>query len=423
MKKVKAILIGAGLRGGEVYSEYAIEHPNEFEVVAVAEPDEARRNKFAKNHNIPENMRFHDWSEVLEQSIDADCVMVCTQDRMHYEPTIKALEKGYHVLCEKPMSPCKAEIIEMGKLAAKYNRLLVICHVLRFSSFFTKIKKLIEDNKIGELVSIQHMESVGYWHQAHSFVRGNWRNDKESSPMILQKCCHDMDILLWLTNSICTKVHSFGALNYFKEENAPKDAPKYCLDGCSHRDECPFYAPKFYFEHPRSELDGFIKAVNTDTAREKVIEALKTGPYGRCVFHCDNNVVDHQVVNLEFENHVNASFTMCAFTNKCERVINLMGTKGQIKGNMEDGEIEVIDFVTGEKQTIFLNVSTKGHSGSDMNMMKDFVSLLSEEQTNKARTTARMSVESHLIALAAESSRTKGIVVDMSEFNKIGADV
>ena len=416
MKQVKAILIGAGLRGAEVYSEYALDHPNEFKVVAVAEPDEVKRNKFAQNHSIPDNMQFNDWSEILNQSIEADCVMVCTQDRMHYEAVLKALEKGYHVLCEKPMSPCKEEIIEMGRMAEKYNQLLVICHVLRYSSFFTKIKELLDEGRIGELVAIQHMESVGYWHQAHSFVRGNWRDSEETSPMILQKCCHDIDILLWLINSRCTKVHSFGSLKYFKEENAPEGAPKYCLDGCIHRDECPFYAPKFYFDHPRSELDGFIKAVSIDTSREKVIKALKTGPYGRCVFHCDNNVVDHQVVNLEFENHVNASFTMCAFTNECERIINLMGTKGQIKGNMEKGEIEIVDFVSGTKNKILLNTSSKGHSGSDMNMMKDFVSLLASDGSNMARTTAKMSVESHLIALAAERSRVNGEIIDMNEY-------
>lgn len=416
MKQVKAILIGAGLRGAEVYSEYALEHPNEFKVVAVAEPDELKRDKFALNHGIPENMRFNDWNEILNQSIEADCVMVCTQDKMHYEPVLLALEKGYHVLCEKPMSPCKEEIIEMGKMAEKYNRLLVICHVLRYSSFFTKIKELLEEDRIGELVSIQHMESVGFWHYTHSFVRGNWRDSEETSPIILQKCCHDMDILLWLINSRCTKVHSFGSLKYFKEENAPKNAPKYCLDGCIHRDTCPFYAPRFYFEHPRSELDGFIKAVNLDTSKEGVLEALKTGPYGRCVFHCDNNVVDHQVVNLEFENHVNASFTMCAFTNDCERVISLMGTKGQIKANMEKGKIEVVDFVSGTKDRILLKTSTKGHNGSDMNMMKDFVSLLASDNSKIARTTAKMSVESHLIALAAENSRITGDIITMNDY-------
>lgn len=183
--------------------------------------------------------------------------------------------------------------------------------------------------------------------------------------MILQKCCHDMDILLWLVGSPCKKIQSFGELTYFKEENAPADAPSHCLKGCPHRDDCPFYAPRFYLEHPRSEVDGFIYAVSTDISREKALQKLENGPYGRCVFRCDNNVVDHQVVQMEFENQVTASLTMCAFTAVCERTITLMGTRGQITGNMEKSIITLSDFVTGTETVIQLHAPEKGHSGSD----------------------------------------------------------
>lgn len=416
MKQLKAILIGAGMRGAFVYSEYAISHPNELKVIAVAEPDAERRSHFANKHHITEKMQFTDWKEALKKGIEADFVMICTQDRMHYEPVMLALEKGYHVLCEKPMSPEKEEIIEMGAAAEKYNRQLIICHVLRYSPFFTKIKELLDRKAIGELMSIQHIESVGYWHQAHSFVRGNWRNEEETSPMILQKCCHDMDILLWLTGSHCKRIHSFGSLRLFKEENAPEGAPAYCLDGCAHREECPFYAPRFYLEHVRREGDGFAKAVSIDTSPDKLMKALQKGPYGRCVYRCDNNVVDHQVVNIEFENAVTASFTMCAFTNECERIINLMGTRGQIKGNMEQGSIELMDFITGNKETVQLNTSGKGHSGSDERMMKAVVALLAAEDKKGARTAAEISVESHLMSLAAEESRRNGAVISMKEY-------
>ena len=347
----------------------------------------------------------------------ADCALVCTQDTMHFEPVTKALEKGYHVLCEKPMSPDAAEIVTMGNMAEKYGRILMICHVLRYSSFFSRIKDLIEEGRLGKLISIQHIEEVGYWHHAHSFVRGNWRRSDETSPMILQKCCHDMDILLWLAGSSCTKVSSFGDLTYFKDENAPEGAPAYCLDGCPHRDQCAFYAPKFYFEHPKAEPDGFIHAVSADTDRKAVLEALKTGPYGRCVFHCDNNVVDHQVVNLEFENHVTVNMTMSAFTENCARRIHIMGTKGELRGNMELGEIELSDFSTGEKEIIRLYTPPTGHSGSDTNMMKDFVRYLREDSA-QVRSGASVSVESHLIALAAERSRVTGETVDLREFRK-----
>ena len=417
MKQITAILIGAGLRGGWVYAAYAASHPEDMKIVAVAEPDEERRNAIAKIHHIPAEHCYTDYREILAEEKMADCALVCTQDTMHFEPVTKALERGYHVLCEKPMSPDASEIVTMGKMAEKYNRILMICHVLRYSSFFSRIRELLNEGKIGKMISIQHIEEVGYWHHAHSFVRGNWRRADETSPMILQKCCHDMDILLWLVGSSCQKVSSFGNLTYFKEENAPEGAPERCLDGCPYRDECAFYAPGFYFEHPKAEADGLIYAVSTETDRESVIQALKTGPYGRCVFHCDNNVVDHQVVNLEFENHVTVNMTMCAFTENCARRIHIMGTDGELSGDMEKGIIGLRHFSTGEKETIQLHTPSTGHSGSDTNMMKDFLKYIRED-SEEVRSGASVSVESHLIALAAEQSRVTGRTVDLEQFRR-----
>lgn len=414
MKPVTSILIGAGLRGGYVYSQYALDYPNEFKIVAVAEPDPDRRAIFSKKHNIPKEFQFKSYKDLLKKDKIADCAMVCTQDQMHFEPVITALKKGYHVLCEKPMSPYKDEIIKMGKVAKEYDRILSICHVLRYSPFFSKIKALLVENKIGRLMTIQHIEEVGYWHHAHSFVRGNWRNSEESSPMILQKCCHDMDILLWLADSSCKKISSFGNLSYFSKENAPDGAPPYCMDGCAHYDECPFYAPRFYLEHSKAIEDGLIYAVTDYTDSEHIIDALKKGPYGRCVFHSDNTVVDHQTVEIEFCNQVTASFLMTAFTNKCARRIRLMGTKGEIKGDMEAGIIEVTEFINGTNEIIKLHTPTKGHSGSDMNMMKDFVRIIGEGR--KGKTNADISVESHLMALAAEEARLNDVVVDFKQY-------
>ncbi len=409
MKQVTSILIGAGLRGGHVYSQYALEHPDELKVVAVAEPDQKRREEFAKRHGIPKERQFSSYEELLKQEKMADCAMVCTQDQMHCEPVVRAMEKGYHVLCEKPMSPNKEEILKMGEFSEKYDRILSVCHVLRYSPFFSRIKMLLEEGAIGRLISIQHIEEVGYWHHAHSFVRGNWRNAELSSPMILQKCCHDMDILLWLTESRCKKISSFGELSYFKKENAPEGAPLYCMDGCIHRENCPFYAPKFYLEHPKAEEDGLVYAVAETADTEQVLTALKKGPYGRCVFYCDNTVVDHQSVDIEFENGVTASFLMTAFTNQCARKIRLMGTKGELKGDMEKGMIEWVDFATGITQTMHLHTTSKGHSGSDMSMMHDFVRMVGEGKRGK--TDAAVSVESHLMALAAEEARVTGNVI------------
>ena len=285
MKKVTSIVIGAGLRGGHVYSQYALDHPDEFQVVAVAEPDKERRESFAKRHNIPEELCFESYEELLGKEKLADCAMICTMDRMHYEPTIMALKKGYHVLCEKPMSPDKKEIIEMGEMAKKYDRILSVCHVLRYSPFFSKLKELLEEGKIGRLMTIQHMEEVGYWQQAHSFVRGNWRNKELSSPMILQKCCHDMDLYLWLADKKCKSLSSFGSTYLFKEENAPEGCTKRCLDGCKVKATCPYDAESIYLDSERigarnGNTRWPLDVVTEIPTPESVEEALKTGPYG-----------------------------------------------------------------------------------------------------------------------------------------------
>ncbi len=414
MKQVTAILIGAGIRGTIAYASYALKHPEEFNVLAVAEPNEERRRAFAAAHNIPEELQFADYKELLAKDKFADCALVCTQDKMHFEPTMLALEKGYHVLCEKPMSPDKQEIIQMGNAAEKYKRILSICHVLRYSPLFRKIKSLLDAGAVGRIMNIQHIEKVAFWHHAHSYVRGNWRNSEQSSPMILAKCCHDLDILLWLVGANCTQIQSFGKLSYFTAENMPEGAPKHCLDGCKHRDECSYYAPKFYLERPIAVSDGFIYSVVEKNEPELVMEALKKGPYGRCVFQCDNNVVDHQVVNMEFANGVNATLTMSAFTNTCARELHIMGTEGELRANMDTNTITVQNFLDGATNTITLDAPKGGHGGSDERMIKDFIQNIAAE--TGTQTSAKMSVESHLMALAAEDSRLCGKVVHMAEF-------
>ena len=417
MKQVTAILLGAGQRG-EVYANYGLAFPNELKMVGVAEPREDRRRAFADQHNIAPENAVADWSELMSRPKFADCVFVCTQDRMHYEPVMIALQKGYDVLCEKPMSYDRKELVEMGAMAKKCGRMLSICHVLRYSPFFVKLKELIEGGAIGQLINIQHMESVGYWHMAHSFVRGNWNNSDESCPMILAKCCHDVDILTYLVGSKCTRVSSFGSLSHFNAAHRPEGAPDRCMDGCPHRDTCPYYAPRFYLEHPKAISDGFRKVVSLDTSNEAVLKALETSPYGRCVYACNNNVVDNQLVNLEYENGVRASLTMSAFGENCERIINVMGSKGQIKGNMESNTLELYDFASGLKSTLVVRIPEGGsHSGSDVSMMREFVELVAGGATD-SKTGAAASVESHLATLAAEESRIHGgMPIDVDEWS------
>jgi len=415
MNKVTVALIGAGLRG-QGYAEYALNRPDEMQVVAVADPNPSRRERMRRNHGLEDRLCFADWRELLAQPKLADAVLICTQDKMHYEPTMLALAAGYHVLLEKPMSPDPLECIAMGERAKELGLVFSICHVLRYTPFFGTLKRLIEEGKIGRLLSIQHNENVGYWHQAHSFVRGNWRNSAESSPMILAKSCHDMDILLWLAGADCKAVSSSGALSHFKAEHAPEGAPERCTDGCPVSDTCLYYAPAIYLAEDPGWLGA---AISDDPSYEARLKALKEGPYGRCVYRCDNDVVDHQVVNLEFENEVTAAFTMTAFTNDVSRTLKLMGTEGEIRASMETGDIELIRFGSGKRERIPLEGATDaGHGGGDRGIVGDFVRLVREGGKGKGLTAAEHSVQSHLMAFAAEHSRVHREVVRLPAFRE-----
>ncbi|MGN1140774.1 MAG: Gfo/Idh/MocA family protein [Oliverpabstia sp.] len=412
MKKVKAALIGAGQRGADAYAPYALSHPEEIEFVAVAEPDPKRREAFRDLFRIPNERCYESWDEFFDSDHEAEAVLICTQDRDHFVPAMKAIEKGYHILLEKPVSFLESECEEIKKAAETYDKVFIICHVLRYTPFFKKLKELLDEKIIGELQNIQWIENVGYWHQAHSYVRGNWRNSEESSPMILAKCCHDMDMILWLADADCTRVSSFGSLGHFKKENAPQGAPERCLDGCPAKDTCPYYAPRIYIDWGDDwQAEVIRKVVSKDTSEEAVMAALKTGPYGRCVYHCDNDVVDHQVVNLEFENGVTASMTMTAFSYECSRVVKFMGSRGEINGKLEDNELEVTDFLTGKREVIPIEASASGHGGGDEGIMKAFVEMIRSGEEIKGATSAVSSLQGHRMAFAAEEARVKGTVV------------
>lgn len=416
MKKITAALIGAGQRGMGAYAPYALQHPEDIQFVAVADIDSERRTQFQQAHGVSDEHCYSSWEDLLAGPRLSDAILICTQDKMHFEPALKALEQGYHVLMEKPMSPDPRECIIMGEYAKKYNRVFSIGHVLRYTDFFATIKQIIKDGKIGNLISIQHTENVEHRHQAHSFVRGNWRDSETSSPMILAKSCHDMDILQWLVDADCTKVSSFGSLTHFRKESAPEGAPMHCLDGCPVQDTCPYYAPRMYIERDDWVGEVLRSVVSNDTSNEGVLKELKDGPYGRCVYHCDNNVVDHQVVNMEFANEVTVSFTMSAFTYEGGRSVKLMGTLGQIRADMEKNIIEVTSFITRQTESINLNTDLAGHGGGDTGIMQDFVRLVRSDGKEEGLTNADASVKSHLIAFAAEKSRLEGQVIVMADY-------
>lgn len=409
MKPVSAIVLGAGSRGS-VYAGYAKEHPEELQIIAVADPRADRRNLLADALNLPEANRFASWQELLSKPRMADCAFVCTLDDDHTEPAIKAMTMGYHLLLEKPMSNTEEECRAIVTAAAETNRTLAVCHVLRYTPFYMTLKELIDQGEIGEVTTINQIENVGYWHQAHSFVRGNWRTVRETSPMILQKSCHDMDIILWLMGKNCKRVQSFGSLRHFNAENAPEGAPQRCLDGCPHAKTCPYYAPALYMDMNRTGWP--VDVITTDLSEEGRRKALEEGPYGRCVYHCDNDVVDRQVVNLEFEGGGVATFTMTGLSADFSRQLKIFGTKGQIEADMGTQEI-VLHRFGEEKKIITIDVGkeSSGHGGGDFGIMKDFIHVLREG--GESRSSAEISLQSHLICFAAEKSRKEHIVVEL----------
>ena len=417
MKPITVTLIGAGMRG-MIYTGYAVSKPHELQIVAVADPDVQKRQLCQEKYGIADNRCYESWDDLFAGPRVSDAVFICTQDRDHYEPTMKALSAGYHVLLEKPMSPHWEQCLAMGRQAEEHYRVFTICHVLRYSPFFQTIKRILDEGRIGRLMSIQHNENVAYWHQAHSYVRGKWRRTDESSPMILAKSCHDLDIIQWLAGTPCVSVASYGHLSHFRPEEAPPGAPQFCLDGCPVEDSCVYYAPDIYLKP-----DGGWKAASVcaDPSYEARYAALKKGPYGRCVYHCDNDVVDHQVVSLSFEQDITAVFTMSAFTNDSSRTLKLMGTRGELRASMDRNEIEITLFGSGQRETITLTDpgGHVGHGGGDLRLVRDFVQAVRHHGSYDSATSAKASVQSHLMAFAAERSRLEQRMVPLSEFDSL----
>lgn len=399
MDKLKIAVIGAGDRGFG-YAEIAKIRGDQFEVVAVAEPIKERREKFAQHHGITQV--FHTWEELLQAKIPCDVLIIATQDREHFHPTMAALEAGYHVLVEKPLSPSFAECIQMVKKAKEKNKLLLLCYVLRYTPFFQKMKQLIDDGIVGDVTHIGIDMDVAYWHQAHSFVRGNWRNCAESSNMLLQKCCHDLDMLTFLHREPPIAVSSFGHLTHFRKENAPEGAALRCTDNCQVEPDCPFSAIKIYL----SENTAWpVSTISTDTSYEARKRAIETGPYGRCVYHCDNDVVDHQTVNLFYADGMTATIMFSGFTKRLTRQVRILGTKAEIDGDM-NANVLILKPFGQEEQKIELTVSEHGlHGGGDDGIMAHLVELIRNDESLDLEHYYHDLLLSHYLVDLAEKAR------------------
>ena len=424
MKKIRVIVIGAGSRGDR-YAGLMNKLPEQYEIVGMADPAEARCIHFQKAYGVPAEYCYTGWEDILSQPKMADVAVIATVDNMHYEPALMAIEKGYDLLLEKPVAPTAKECADILRAARKKGVKVLVCHVLRYSPFYNRIKELLMAGTIGDVISVDQVEAVGNVHFSHSYVRGNWHNTATSAPMLLAKSCHDLDIIQWLLDKPCKQVSSFGSLMHFVPENAPEGAPVRCADGtCPAYDTCPYNCIKHYYDFKENSRRKIITKGIAKTFvpnDDEVMEALRTTDYGLCVYHCDNNVVDHQVVAMEFAGGATASFTVNAF-NSGGRYIRLYGTKGEIYAHMKDPQIQLHTFE--DDKTIWIPVAKTeetidaGHGGGDAGIVKEMYEYFVGEYTGFRAADLDISVQNHMIGFAAEEARLNRTVVDVQEMNK-----
>jgi predicted dehydrogenase len=408
MTPVALLVVGAGQRG-RAYARHAV-RSGAGRVVAVAEPDPGRRDRFAREFGLPADRVFDSWAELHGRERLADAAIVATQDRDHEEPAVLLAGQGYHLMLEKPMAPMAGPAARIAEAVQRAGILFAVCHVLRYTPYTDVVKGVLDSGRIGRVVSIQHLEPVGWWHHAHSFVRGPWRDTASSSPMLLAKSCHDIDWLLYLAGQPARRVSSFGGLSHFRPAEKPAGAADVCLD-CPVEPDCPYSAKRLYFARLADDPDGWPLSVVTPVATEEaLVAALRSGPYGRCVYNGDNDVVDHQVVTMELADGATVSFTMTAFTPYEQRKTRIFGTHGYLEG--DGARLRVVDFRTGAEELVEVAESTSAdHSGGDQALVDAFLAAVATGDAGLIRSDAATSLAGHRVVWAAEQARLTGTVV------------
>lgn len=416
---VHAIVIGAGLRGRFTYGGWARAHPERLNIVAIAEPDDTRREGMAEEQELASGRVFGDWRELLAQPRMADAAIVATGDTLHVEPALAALERGYHLLLEKPMATNPADCVRVVRAAERAKRILQVGHVLRHSAFYARVHEIVASGHLGEIAILDLKEHVAQWHMTHSYVRGKFRNRKIAAPILLAKSCHDLDLLVWLAGAQPRRVASFGSLSHFRPESAPPGAPERCIDGCPAQATCIHDAVRFYLD----PQDGIAQIwpwsdVSLDPSREARREALRTGPYGRCVYRTDNDALDHQVLAVELDGGVTASFTVHGLATHERRTLRISGSAGELRGVLQTGEMEITRHGTLDTERIQIEGSEIGHFGGDDGLVAHFVDCVAREALDDSLTSGRIALESHLLGFAAERARETGSVVDLDTYRR-----
>lgn len=402
-RPVRIVVIGAGNRAHK-YLEYARRHPERLQPVAIVETNDLRRNELADRFGVAESGRYNDYNDFFSRPVAADAVLIATPENIHFDPCMKAVEAGYHILLEKPIAQNYDECRTIARQARKRGVLVGICHVLRYHPYFVKIKQIIDSGELGEIISINHVSAVGIDRATHGYVRGLWRRAEATNPMLLAKCCHDVDFLLWITGSPCRKISSFGSLRWFRTAHAPQGSTERCID-CPVESNCPYSAVDLYCNR-RDWISNF-DVPHGKSLDEVLMEELKQGPYGRCVYRCDNNVVDHQLLTMELENETILSLSMDVFTQDDCRRTHIKMTHGEIFG--DEKSLHVRRFRSGSEQIYNFEKLAKSpfHAGADLRLIEDFVDALTRPG-HPFRTAVEESIESHRICFEAERSRLSG---------------
>lgn len=404
---VTAIVCGAGSRGN-TYGGYALQYAHHLDIVGVAEPIAIRNERFAQKHAIANENRFTTWEEVFKRPKFADAIIISTPDDLHYGPCMQALQMGYDVLLEKPISPSEKECREILALAKKTGRIVAVCHVLRYAPYFVQLKNIMQSGVLGQIMSIQHLEPIEHVHMSHSYVRGNWHNSKKTTPIILAKSCHDLDILRWMVGKPCKSIQAFGSLNWFTQKNAPKGSTARCTDGCAVEAQCPYSALEIYY---RKRQRNYVFDLPEDRSKQAdyVLQQLKTTNYGRCVYRMENDQPDHYTTNILFDDGLTASFSMEAFTSYEGRRTRVMGSLGDIVGDMTS--FVMTDFLTGQKTEWSQN--TDGHGGGDWRLVANWVQAIAKKDASLLTSTIDQSIESHVMGFMAEESRKNKKIMDV----------
>jgi predicted dehydrogenase len=412
---VKLALIGAGNRGSGVFGGYALEMPHRARFTAVLEPNTGKRQAFASAHHIDADHCVASAEEFFANPPkDIDGVVIATLEDHRFDLVTRSMEQGWHILVEKPLCTNPEDLIRIYDATKDYPKILIVCHQMRLTPVYRTVKSLIDSGVYGEMVCIQHSENVSWHHMAHSYVRGFFQNDR-LTPMLLAKSCHDLDLLVHLTGRKAGRVSSFGSLNYFRKENAPEGAPEYCLDGCPHAESCPYDVQKIYFEGDTDP--AYIRQMGVVEDKDHLRELLRKNQFGKCVFRSDNNVVDNQVVQIEFEGGLHASFTMCGHNAFERRMTKISMTNGEIEFTGLDSRIRATRFEPRIEEV--LDVHAKGtHGGGDRAIMDNFTSAILSGDQSILITPIRDSLEGHLLVFAAEEARAKGTVVDVRNYEQ-----